>query len=130
MVRSAHARALAWWGLYHAVIGSKKMRALLWLLVPASAAAAPSMAIEGEVRSATSHWTSDGSRIVTEATITTPTGDIVVSQLGGTVDGLTMRTFPGPEILAPGMRVALTAHEGLDLALRPHNVVDGVKILW
>ena len=26
----------------------------------------------------------------------------MVSQLGGTVDGLTMRTFPGPELLAPG----------------------------
>jgi len=107
------------------------MRAVLWvLLVPVTAAAAPTMAIEGEVTSANSRWTQDGSRIVTEATVHTPDGDVVVSQLGGTVDGLTMRTFPGPEILAPGMRVALTAHEGLDLAQRSHNVLDGLKILW
>jgi hypothetical protein len=107
------------------------MRAVLWfLLVPAAAVAAPTMAIEGEVTNATSRWTQDGSRIVTEATVRTPSGLVVVSQLGGTVDGLTMRTFPGPEILAPGMRVAVTAHEGRDLAQRTHTVVDGVKILF
>jgi hypothetical protein len=86
------------------------MRAVLWvLLVPATAAAAPGMSVEGMVTAAKSRWTQDGSRIVTEATVATPTGPIVVSQLGGTVDGLTMRTFPGPEILAPGMQVARTS---------------------
>ena len=108
------------------------MRALLLsaVFIPTLSSAAPSMAIEGEVVAATSRWTQDGSRIVTEATVRTPTGEVVVSQLGGTVDGLTMRTFPGPEILAPGMRVAVSAHEAIDLSQRMHVVVDGVKILW
>lgn len=87
------------------------------------------MALSGNVVETHSSWTSDGSRIVTEATVDTPDGPVVVSQLGGTVDGLTMRTFPGPEILQPGMRVALDAHEGLDLSQQTHVVVDGVKVL-
>src|SRR5512138_1336826 len=86
----------------------KKMRApclavLAITLAPAAALATP-ITVEGTVVDAHSRWTSDGSRIVTEATVRTADGeDVVVSQLGGTVDGLTMRTFPGPEILAPGM---------------------------
>lgn len=88
------------------------------------------MSVEGEVVATHSRWTSDGSRIVTEATVRTLDGDIVVSQLGGTVDGLTMRTFPGPEILAPGMRVAVAAHRALDGSRREHVVVDGVRVLW
>ena len=104
---------------------------LFAVLVPALASAAPRMAIEGDVVGTHSRWTSDGSRIVTEATVRTRDGKtIVVSQLGGTVDGLTMRTFPGPEILAPGMRVALTAYEAPDLSQRMHVVVDGVKVLF
>ncbi len=87
------------------------------------------MAVEGEVIAATSRWTSDGSRIVTEATVRTPDGDVTVSQLGGSVDGLAMRTFPGPAIMMPGMRVAVTAHPALDLAQRTHVVVDGVRVL-
>lgn len=107
------------------------MRAALWvLLFPAVAAAAPTMTVEGMVTDAKSRWTQDGSRIVTEATVVTPTGPVVVSQLGGTVDGLTMRTFPGPEILAPGMRVAVSAHPAQDLSQRMHVVVDGVKVLF
>src|SRR5262245_31464309 len=98
----------------------KKMRALppfllAMVLAPAAALARP-VAVEGTVTDAQSRWTSDGSRIVTEATVRTADGrDVVVSQLGGTVDGLTMRTFPGPELLAPGMRVAVDATERMDL---------------
>jgi MYXO-CTERM domain-containing protein len=87
------------------------------------------MALSGNVVESHSFWTSDGSRIVTEATVDTPDGPVTVSQLGGTVDGLTMRTFPGPEILQPGMMVALDAHEDTDLRKRAHVVVDGVKVL-
>src|SRR5262245_2864776 len=91
---------------------------------------APPMTIEGQVVASHSRWTSDGSRIVTDATVRALDGrEAVVSQLGGTVDGLTMRSFPGPEIMAPGMRVALTAHQGSDLARSPHLVVDGVRVL-
>lgn len=109
------------------------MRAALWfLLVPvvASAAPGPITSIEGHVTSSTSRWTRDGSRIITEATVETAKGPVMVSQLGGTVDGLTMRTFPGPEILQPGMQVAVRTYESHDLLARPHNIVDGVKIFY
>lgn len=100
----------------------------------ATASAAPppppnAMAIEGQVTRTASRWTSDGSRIVTDATIHTDSGDVVVSQLGGSVDGLGMRTIPGPELLVPGMRVAIAAHPGLDLAQRTHVIVDRVRVL-
>jgi len=99
--------------------------------MPAVASAAPpaAMTIEGEVTQTTSRWTRDGSRIVTEATVHTHTGDVIVSQLGGSVDGLGMRTMPGPELLVPGMRVAVAAHADLDLAQRTHVVVDHVRVL-
>ena len=99
------------------------MQALLLVL-------APTMAIEGHVLEAHSRWTADGSRIVTEATVHTTDGDVTVSQLGGTVDGLTMRTFPGDDILVPGMRVAIAAHHDIDLENRSYNVVDGVKVMY
>jgi hypothetical protein len=108
------------------------MRALLlWLtLAPATAFARP-VTVEGTVVDAASRWTADGSRIVTEATVRTADGaEVRVSQLGGTVDGLTMRTFPGPEILAPGMRVAVLANERADLAQQMHLAVDSVRVLY
>lgn len=109
------------------------MRApLLWLswisLAPAAALARP-VTVEGTVVQATSRWTMDGSRIVTEAVVRTADGDVTVSQLGGTVDGLTMRTFPGPELLAPGMEVAVAATERADLAQQMHVAVDSVRVL-
>ncbi len=102
--------------------------ALSAICVPGLAAAAP-MVIEGQITATRSYWTSDASRIVTSATVQTDTGDVVVSQLGGTVDGLTMRTMPGPEVLAPGMRVTIAAHPENDLEQRSHVVVDRVKVL-
>ena len=112
------------------------MRALLvrlslaWLsLAPAAALARP-VSVEGTVIAAHSRWTRDGSRIVTEATVRTADGDVKVSQLGGTVDGLTMRTFPGPELLAPGMQVAVAATERLDGSQRMHVAVDSVRVLY
>ena len=89
----------------------------------------PVMTIEGDVVAVHSHWTNDESRIVTEATIRTPDGSqVVVSQLGGSADGLGMITMPGPPILEAGMTVALAAHRDLDLAQTEHIVVDSVKI--
>jgi MYXO-CTERM domain-containing protein len=87
------------------------------------------MAVSGTVVETHSYWTSDGSRIVTEATLDTADGPVVVSQLGGTVDGETMRTFPGPEIMEPGMTVAVAAHDDMDLARQMHTVVDDLKVL-
>jgi hypothetical protein len=108
------------------------MRALLlWLSLAPSVALARPVTVEGTVVEATSRWTRDGSRIVTEAVVRTADGaDVTVSQLGGTVDGLTMRTFPGPEILAPGMQVAVAATERLDGSQRMHVAVDSVRVRY
>lgn len=112
------------------------MRGFRWfaiaLLTPILGSASPASAdrsVEGLVMSAESRWTSDGSRIVTEARVATATGEVVVSQLGGTVDGLTMRTFPGPEPLVPGMRIAAATHADTDLDQRVHVVVDSMRVL-
>ena len=103
--------------------------ALLGVSAAAGIAGAVPRTVEGQVTSTASRWTADDSRIVTLATVHTPDGDVVVSQLGGTVDGLTMRTFPGPEPLEVGMSVAIAAHDGADLDQRMHVVVDDVRVL-
>src|SRR5262245_453626 len=90
----------------------------------------PVMFIDGDVVSVHSYWTEDRSRIVTEATIHTGDGrDVAVSQLGGSVDGIGMIQMPGPEILMPGMHVAVAAHGDVDLALRDHIVLDSVRVI-
>jgi hypothetical protein len=84
------------------------------------------MLVSGDVVAVSSHWVADGSRIVTDATVRTPDGDVVVSQLGGSVGGVGQRTFPGAATLAVGDAVDVTAHAAPDLAGRSHWVVDGV----
>lgn len=88
----------------------------------------PVMTIEGDVTAAHSYWTEDRSAIVTEATVHTSDGDVVVNQLGGTVDGIGMRQFPGAPVLEPGMKVSVAAHPGLDAQQRRHVVLDSVQI--
>lgn len=101
----------------------------LALLAPSLAAAAP-RTVEGMVVDTASRWTEDDDRIVTEARVRMPDGtEVVVSQLGGTADGLTMRQWPGPEPLVTGMRVAIAAHDDTDLDNRAHLVVDDVRVL-
>ncbi len=86
--------------------------------------------VSGDVIAVVSHWTADGSRIVTEASVATATGTVVVSQLGGTVDELTMRQFPETaEPLAVGMRVAMTTHAAVDRSGTMHEVVDATRVL-
>jgi hypothetical protein len=100
------------------------------LLTQLAAASAAPHRVTGQVTDTHSRWTADGSRIVTEATVRSDDGaELVVSQLGGTVDGLTMRVFHGAEPLAPGMRVTVAAHEAHDLSRRLHLVLDDVKVL-
>ena len=49
----------------------------------------PVMTIDGDVIAVHSYWTDDRSRIETDATVLTADGqEVVVNQLGGTVDGL------------------------------------------
>lgn len=106
------------------------MRAIVLVAVLAGSANASPMTITGGVTDVHSHWTADGTRIVTEATVHMDDGsDVVVSQFGGSVDGLAMREFPGPDPLVQGMRVTVAASPSFDLAARMHLVVDGVKVL-
>ena len=87
------------------------------------------MSIQGEVTAAHSYWTNDGSRIVTEATVHTSTGDVTVSQLGGSADGYGMIQFPTQAvILEPGMQVTVDAHHAVDTAQNDHVAVDAVKV--
>ncbi|HEU4613484.1 MAG TPA: hypothetical protein VFS15_15440, partial [Kofleriaceae bacterium] len=71
------------------------MRSFVLVAVLAGSASASPMTVTGQVVDVRSHWTADGSRIVTDATVHTDVGDVVVRQLGGTVDGIGQRTFPG-----------------------------------
>jgi hypothetical protein len=105
------------------------MRSLVLVATLATTANASPMTVTGDVIETRSRWTADGARIVTEATVRTDAGDVVVSQLGGRVDGLAMRTFPGPDLLERGMRVTVAATPSLDLSQRMHLAVDGVKVL-
>ncbi len=95
----------------------------------AGTAHASDMTVSGMVINVSSRWTEDGSRIVTEATVRTDAGDVVVSQIGGSVGGIGMRQWPGPEPLVQGMRVSVAAHEALDGSRRRHVVVDNTKVL-
>jgi hypothetical protein len=87
------------------------------------------MTVEGDVVAVSSHWTDDGSRIETEATVRTAEGDVIVNQLGGSVDGLGMIMMPGPAMLQLGMQVAVAAHRGLDVMQQEHVVLDSVRVL-
>jgi hypothetical protein len=88
------------------------------------------MTVDGDVVAVHSSWTRDGSRIVTRATVRTQAGeDVVVTQRGGTVDGIAQVTMPGPPMLQPGMKVAVAAHRDVDLSNRAHVVLDSVKVL-
>nr|HPH68816.1 hypothetical protein [Kofleriaceae bacterium] len=109
---------------------------LIWgvsgVALPLGAVAAP---LQGEVTASQGRWTADGSRIVTESVIRTDAGqDVVVSQLGGTADGLTMRLFAsdgrGDGVdalpLVVGARVSLEIHGAATLDGRIVHVVDRV----
>ena len=86
--------------------------------------------ITGDVVEVHARWTAGGDRIITESSVVAADGTVVVvSQLGGTVDGVTMRQMPGPAILEAGMTVQLAVHEAPDLSATVHAVVDDVAIL-
>lgn len=104
------------------------MRSFVLLAALAGTASASPMTVSGSVIDVRSRWTADGDRILTDATVRTDTGDVTVTQFGGTVDGLTMREFPGTEPLVPGMRVNVAARQDYDLSRRMHVVVDSVKV--
>lgn len=107
----------------------RKLAPLGALLMVGSASAAP-VSVTGLVVDSRSHWTADGSRIVTDTTIQTDTGDaVVVRTLGGKVGGLGMVTFPATPELVVGMQVALAAHPALDLSQQTHLEVDAARVL-
>ena len=86
------------------------------------------MTVSGDVVEIHSHWTQGGEQIVTDATIVTPTGNIVVNQLGGAADGLGQIVLDGQPQLKVGMTVDVIAHEALDLSGTLHVVADGVTL--
>ena len=109
--------------------GLAALAAVLGAAAPAAAAPAAAQTIDGQVIADRGRWTSDGSRIVTDATIRTADGrEVVVSQLGGRADGYGMLTFPGPAILETGMRVSVTAHAASTARARSVLVVDDVRV--
>ena len=96
----------------------------------ASGPAPGAVVVRGEVVTATSRWTVDGSRIVTEAVVRDATGvETVVSQLGGHVGNLTMRTIPGDALLAPGMEVEVWARRADTLLGQRLLAVDIVIVV-
>src|SRR5450432_877032 len=99
------------------------------IAVLAQSVRASATTITGDVIDARSRWVADGTRIVTEATVRTAAGDMVVSQLGGSVDGIAIRTLPGPEPLVLGMRVSIAARTTYDLRGAQHLAVDDLRVL-
>jgi hypothetical protein len=91
--------------------------------------------LSGTVSDVRSHWTDDGTRIVTEATLHTTGGDVQIHQFGGTAvdpetgETLTMIEMPGPEPLQDGMRIAASVTYAMDLSWHMHVVVDDMKVL-
>ena len=102
---------------------------LLAIVLQSAPGLADTMTVTGQVIDVQSRWTASHSRIVTEATVQNSTGSTVVSQLGGSVGGIGMRTFPGPPMLELGMTVQVGAHDDLDLSMQSHVVVDTVEVL-
>lgn len=84
--------------------------------------------VSGDVVEIHSHWTDGGEQIVTEATLATPNGVVVVTQLGGTAGGLGQIVLDDQPLLKPGMTVDIVAHEDRDLSGTPHLLADGVKL--
>lgn len=67
--------------------------------------------IEADVVGARGHWSDDGLRIVTTATLRTADGtELDARVLGGEADGLGQISYPGPPQLEPGMHVTVTGH--------------------
>ncbi|HEY1812611.1 MAG TPA: hypothetical protein VGG74_09725 [Kofleriaceae bacterium] len=98
------------------------------VLVGGAVASADPMVIDGNVVASQSRWTSDHSRIITESTIQTASGSVVVSQLGGSVDGLGMITMPAPPILQVGAHATVRAHVASDLQGASHVVIDDAQM--
>ncbi|HEY0478730.1 MAG TPA: hypothetical protein VGD37_14530 [Kofleriaceae bacterium] len=92
--------------------------------------AVPILIIDGDVVAVHSYWNDDRSAIATDATVRTADGsEVVVNQVGGSVDGIGMTTFPAPAILEVGMHVAVAAHKDVDLSQHEHVVLDSVRVL-
>ena len=86
--------------------------------------------VRGDVVGATSRWTADGSRIVTDAIVRDASGvETAVSQLGGHVGNLTMRVIPGDALLAPGMTVEVWARPGATATGRSVLAVEDVTVV-
>ncbi len=91
----------------------------------AATAAPAAVTLEGDVVGARGHWSDDGRRIVTVATIRDSAGaETEVRALGGSADGFGQITYPGTPWLEPGMHVTITGHPATTRRGRPVVVVD------
>ncbi|HUQ02756.1 MAG TPA: M43 family zinc metalloprotease [Kofleriaceae bacterium] len=87
------------------------------MLLPLLCGLVPSTWFTADVVRTEAHWTSDGSRIVTTATLRTGDGrELQVTQLGGTADGYTQVVWDDQVALEPGLRVRIAAHPGAGAA--------------
>lgn len=94
-------------------------------LCPATSEAdGPRERVTGEVLSARSRWARGGRAIVTESVLRGDDGgEVLVRQLGGTVDGIGMAVLHAPRLLRPGDRVAADLEVARDLGGRERRVV-------
>ena len=89
----------------------------------------PAVTVDGDVVAVHSYWTDDHSQIMTDATVRTAEGDVVVTEPGGSVDGVGSVSYPGPVLLVTGMTVAVAGYHELDAAQQDHVVLESVKVL-
>jgi hypothetical protein len=96
---------------------------------PARAGADQDVAVAGEVVRSQVSWARDGREIVTRSVIATADGEVTVRQAGGTIDGIGMRQFHAPALLAIGDRVRLRAGAARDLGGRASLLVRAIDHL-
>ncbi len=85
----------------------------------------PATTVEGEVIDVTSRWTAAGDRIVSDVTVRRDDGsEVVLFQLGGTVNGIGMTTWHAPVTPLVGERVIADYSEARTLSGRAVNRVD------
>jgi len=94
------------------------------------------MMVSGDVVDIQSHWTSDNASIVSEATIDTPDGMVVVMTFGGSADGLGQIVFDGEPQLVKGMFVTHVISDGIKIRSLPTGFVrtgptkSGNPLFW
>jgi hypothetical protein len=101
--------------------------AAVTLILLGSTPAIASEVIEGVVVDSRARWGYDGALIVTETTVRTDTGDVVLHQLGGRVGDVATRVSHAPAPLPVGAWVSVDAVEAAAATGRVWLRVDRVR---